>query len=64
LLNPVMNQRIDWPWFVASQFGFGVTAGLVVATQERIRTWQGLPLLVRAGVEAPGLVPAHEEEPR
>ena len=64
ILNPVMNQRIDWPWFIASQFGFGVTAGVVVATQERIRTWQRLPLMMRAGFEAPGLVPAHEEDRR
>ena len=23
-----MNQRIDWPWFVMSQMGFGIVAGL------------------------------------
>src|SRR5260370_29118007 len=30
-VNPVMNQHIDWVWFVASQIAFGVVAGLVVA---------------------------------
>lgn len=30
ILNPVMNRLVDWPWFVASQFGFGLTAGLIV----------------------------------
>ena len=51
-----MNQRIDWPWFVLSQVGFGIVAGLVVARQQRVPTWQHLPLAVRAGIEAPGLM--------
>src|SRR5229473_3232189 len=52
-LDPVLNQRIDWIWFVISQIGFGVVAGIVVSRQERIRTWQYLPFAVRAGIEAP-----------
>jgi hypothetical protein len=54
VINPVMNQRIDWPWFVISQIAFGVVAGIVVSRQERIATWQPLPLAVREGVEAQG----------
>jgi len=53
-VDPVLNQRIDWLWFVLSQIGFGVVAGIVVSRQERIRTWQYLPFAVRAGIEAPG----------
>jgi hypothetical protein len=53
-LDPVLNQRIDWLWFVLSQIGFGIIAGIVVSRQERIRTWQYLPFAVRAGIEAPG----------
>jgi len=53
-LDPVLNQRIDWLWFVISQIGFGVVAGIVVSRQERVRTWQYLPFPVRAGIEAPG----------
>jgi len=53
-LDPVLNQRIDWLWFVFSQVGFGIVAGIVVSGQERIRTWQYLPFAVRAGIEAPG----------
>jgi hypothetical protein len=60
IINPVMNQRIDWFWFVLSQVGFGIVAGLVVSRQERVRTWQRLPLVVRAGIEAPGLVRERE----
>jgi len=60
LINPLLDARIDWPWFIASQFAFGIVAGLVVARQERLRTRQFEPFLVRAGVEAPGL---KEENP-
>jgi hypothetical protein len=62
LINPVMNQRIDWLWFVLSQFGFGVVAGLVVSRQQRIRTYQGLSLAVRAGIEAPGVMQERDQE--
>ena len=55
IVNPVLNRRIDWFWFVASQVAFGVVAGIVVARQERIRTWQRLPLSVRSGMEATGM---------
>jgi hypothetical protein len=30
IANPVLQQRVDWPWFVASQFVFGVAAAVVV----------------------------------
>jgi hypothetical protein len=64
-LNPVLNQRINWLWFVASQIGFGVVAGMVVSRQVRVRTWQYLPLAVRAGFEAPGVMnEKREESPR
>jgi hypothetical protein len=61
-VNPVMNQHIDWVWFVASQIAFGIVAGLVVAFQERIPTRQGAPLSVRMGIEAPGLMQEHQRE--
>ena len=56
VINPVMNQRIDWPWFVISQIAFGIVAGIVVSRQERIPTWQPLPLAVREGMEVQGAV--------
>jgi hypothetical protein len=60
LINPLLDARIDWLWFVASQFAFGIVAGLVVVRQERIRTRQLVPFLMRAGIEAPGM---KEENP-
>jgi hypothetical protein len=62
IINPVLNQRISWLWFVLSQVGFGIVAGVVVSRQSRIRTWQGLPFAVRAGIEAPGLMTEKDEE--
>ncbi|HUK54115.1 MAG TPA: hypothetical protein VL099_12570 [Candidatus Binatia bacterium] len=54
LLNPVLNDRIDWRWFIASQCAFGVVAGLVVVRQNPVRTRQIMPFSVLAGIEAPG----------
>jgi len=56
VIDPVLNQRIDWFWFVFSQIGFGVVAGIVVSRQVRIRTWQHVPFGVRAGIEASGAI--------
>jgi hypothetical protein len=55
-LDPALKQRIDWLWFVISQIGFGIVAGIIVSRQERVRTWQYLPFAVRAGIEAPGAI--------
>jgi len=62
IINPVLNAHIDWRWFVLSQIAFGIVAGIVVARQERIRTWQQLPLAVRAGIEAPGVMSRYHED--
>ena len=61
-LDPVLNHRIDWVWFVISQIGFGLVAGTVVSRQGRIRTWQYLPFAVRAGIETSG-VPHKDDQP-
>jgi hypothetical protein len=55
-LDPTLKQRIDWLWFIISQIGFGVVAGIIVSRQQRIHTWQYLPFAVRAGIEAPGAI--------
>ena len=56
LMNPLMNDRVDWWWFAASQFAFGIVAGLVVMRQSRVRTHQIVPFSVRAGLETPGIM--------
>jgi len=55
LLNPLLEQRIDWWWFTASQIAFGIVAGLVVIRQSRMPTAENLPFAMRAGIEAPGV---------
>jgi len=60
LLNPLLESRIDWVWFTASQIAFGVVAGLVVVRQSRVRTRENMPFSVRAGIEAPGLMPPRD----
>ena len=62
LLNPLLASHIDWYWFVASQVAFGLVAGLVVVRQSRMLTRENLPFAVRAGVEAPGVMPTRGEE--
>ena len=62
LINPLLNQHIDWPWVVASQFAFGIVAGLVVVRQQRVRIRQFVPFLMRAGFEGPGITKEKQEK--
>jgi len=61
-VNPMMDQRINWWWFALSQVGFGVVAGLVVKRQNRVWTAENVPLALRAGIEAPGLMRERDGE--
>jgi len=64
LINPLLSQRVDWWWFIASQFAFGIVAGLVVVRQQRIPVKQFIPFAVRAGIEAPGAMAQKKPEDR
>jgi hypothetical protein len=61
LINPALNARIDWIWFIASQVAFGMTTGYVVHHSKMVQTMQTWPLAARAGIEAPGVIPEREE---
>ena len=61
LINPALNARIDWIWFIASQIAFGLTTGYVVHHSKMVQTMQTWPLAARAGIEAPGVIPEREE---
>jgi hypothetical protein len=61
LINPTLDARIDWRWFVASQIAFGLAAGLVIARTERIETMQSWPLAARIGIEASETAAEKEE---
>ena len=51
-VSPILNERIDWFWFILSQFAFGLVCGFVVNLQARVRTpqFQALPFAMRAGL--------------
>jgi hypothetical protein len=36
LVNPILQARVNWPWFIVSQFVFGVVAAVVVDHSEKI----------------------------
>ena len=54
IVSPILNQRIDWFWFVMSQIAFGLVCGFVVNLQAKVRTpqFQALPFSVRAGLHS------------
>jgi hypothetical protein len=64
LLNPLLESHIDWVWFMASQVAFGVVAGIVVVRQSRMPTRENLSFAMRAGIEAPGIIPPRERGER
>jgi hypothetical protein len=60
LVNPLLERHINWLWFGLSQVAFGVVAGLVVVRHSRMPTRENLSFALRAGVDAPGLIPPRE----
>ena len=52
VINPTLNERIDWGWFVGSQIAFGLACSWVIARTAKIETMQSWPLAERAGIEA------------
>jgi hypothetical protein len=61
IINPALDARIAWGWFLVSQVTYGLTAGFVVARQERIPTAQSMPFAARMGIEAAGLIDSRPE---
>jgi hypothetical protein len=60
LINPALNARIDWVWFVASQIAFGMVTGYFVHHSKMVETMQAWPLAARAGLEARDVMPEEE----
>lgn len=59
IVNPFLQEKIDWWSFLAAQIIFGIVAGYTVKRLGRLERLQQLPLPVRLGLETPGL---HAEE--
>ena len=62
LINPALNSKIAWGWFIASQIAYGLIAGYIVAHSKWVETSQSWPFAARAGLEAPGLMPTEEKQ--
>jgi hypothetical protein len=62
IINPALNARVDWTWFVVSQIAFGLAAGYVVSRTQPVATMQTWPLAARAGVQSPGVSGPREHE--
>src|SRR5262247_4556594 len=54
VINPVLNARIDWAWFVASQIAFGLATGYAISRAAPVATAQTRPFVARARVDATG----------
>jgi hypothetical protein len=54
VVSPILNQRIDWFWFIVSQVAFGLVCGYVVNLHAKVRTpqFRALPFAVRAGLHS------------
>lgn len=52
IVSPILNDRIDWLWFIPSQAAYGLVAGFVINLRERVRTegFRALPFATRAGL--------------
>ena len=36
VVNPVLQERVNWPWFIVSQFVFGLVAAIAIVRAEEI----------------------------
>ena len=64
IVSPILNARIDWFWFVASQISFGLVCGFVVNLHTKVRTpqFRALPFSVRAGIHSDQSLPKNFSE--
>jgi hypothetical protein len=51
IVDPALAQHIEWWWFLASQFAFGLVAGWVVGRSERVATTQYMTPAERVALE-------------
>jgi hypothetical protein len=60
IVNPFLAEHIDWWSFAASQVIFGLVAGYTVTKLGNLKSLRQVPLSVRLGVEAPGIMHEHD----
>lgn len=60
IINPALQQHIEWIAFIVCQVAFGVVGGYVVFKSQKVETMQSWPLAAKLGVE--GLTETREGE--
>ena len=55
VVNPALQDRIDWLWYIGAQVTFGLVAGWWIVRTEKVGTMQNWTYLERIGVESPGI---------
>ncbi len=55
VINPLLQNEINWLVFIGSQVGFGITCWFVVSRSERIGTMQNWSMMERIGIESPNV---------
>ena len=55
VVNPALQDRIDWLWYIGAQVTFGLVAGWWIIRTEKVGTMQNWTYLERIGVESPGI---------
>ncbi len=51
IIDPTLEQHVNWTAFVICQLAFGLVGGFVIARFQKIETMQTWPLALRAGIE-------------
>ena len=51
VLDPTLEKWVNWWWFFGSQFAFGIAAGFIIASTEKIQTVQFLSPAERMALE-------------
>ena len=64
VISPILNARINWPWFTVSQIAFGLVCGFVVNLHVKVRTpqFQALPFSLRAGLHGDQIEPKDDKK--
>ena len=64
VISPILDQRIDWLWFIVSQIAFGLVCGYVVNRTVKVRTdqFRSLPFSIRAGLHGAHPPESKDEE--
>jgi hypothetical protein len=41
VINPILREYVDWPWFILSQFVYGIVTSIVIALSQKVPVPEG-----------------------